>query len=305
MPAKRVEVEVGDRTLSLSNLDKVLYPEPHFTKSEVIDYYNRIAPVMVPHLHGRPISFKRYPDGVEGHSFFEKNKPKHAPEWIPTITLGVGERDGGTIANYVRIEEPAALVWAANMAALEIHPGLSTAEAVTEPDFVVFDLDPGAPADIVQCCEVGLWLRETLDDLGLEALAKSSGSKGLQVYVPLNTPCTFEQTREFSLGIAQLMEKWHPVAIVTTQEKKKRPGKVLIDWMQNASFKTTIAVYSLRAREHPTVSTPVTWDEVQACWESKDATTLRFEAGAVLARVEEFGDLFKPAIELEQSLPGR
>ena len=236
-PSKRVEVEVEGRTLSLSNLDKVLYPAAHFTKSEVIDYYNRIAAVMIPHLHGRPISFKRYPDGVEGHSFFEKNKPKHTPDWIPTVTLGVGERDGGTIANYVRIEEPATLVWAANMAALEIHPGLSTVEEITAPDFVVFDLDPGAPADIVQCCEVGLWLHETLGDLGLEAVAKSSGSKGLQVYVPLNTPCTFEQSREFSFGIAQLLEKWHPEAVVTTQEKARRPGKVLIDWMQNASFK--------------------------------------------------------------------
>ena len=301
MPPTKVEVDVAGRHLTLSNLDKVLYPESHFTKSEVIDYYARIAPVMVPHLAGRPITFKRYPDGVDGKSFFEKNAPSHTPEWVPTMTLSAGERDGATTVNYPRIEEPAALVWAGNLAAIEIHPGLARADHIRQPDHVVFDLDPGEGTDIVECCQVGLWLRDALGDLGLTAFAKTSGSKGLQVYVPLHTPCDFEQTRAFSLAIAQLLEKWHPELIVTTQERVKRKEKVLIDWMQNASFKTTIGVYSLRAREHPTVSTPVTWDEVPAAMTASD---LRFEASAVLERVAEHGDLWVEMLTMEQPLPG-
>lgn len=299
-PAK-VEVEVAGRRLSLSNLDKVLYPEPHFTKSEVIDYYARIAPVMVPHMAGRPITFKRFPDGVDGKSFFEKNAPSHTPDWVPTMTLSAGEREGASEVNYPRIEEPAALVWAANLAALEIHPGLARADHIRQPDHVVFDLDPGEGTDIIECCQVGLWLRDALSDLGLTCFAKTSGSKGLQVYVPLHTPCDFEDTRAFSLAIAQLLEKWHPELIVTIQERAKRKDKVLIDWMQNASFKTTIGVYSLRAREHPTVSTPVTWDEVTA---ADFATDLRFTAADVLQRVDDLGDLWAEMLTLEQTLPG-
>jgi bifunctional non-homologous end joining protein LigD len=296
----KVEVDVAGRRLTLSNLDKVLYPAAHFTKSEVIDYYARIAPVMVPHLAGRPITFKRYPDGVDGKSFFEKNAPSHTPEWVPTMTLSAGERDDASTVNYPRIEEAAALVWAGNLAAIEIHPGLARVDHIRQPDHVVFDLDPGEGTDIVECCQVGLWLRDALGDLGLEAFAKTSGSKGLQVYVPLHTPCDFEDTRAFSLAIAQLLEKWHPDLIVTTQERVKRKEKVLIDWMQNASFKTTIGVYSLRAREYPTVSTPVTWDEVDA---AVTATDLRFDAHAVLDRVAEHGDLWAEMLTMEQSLP--
>ena len=297
----KVDVEVAGRRLTLSNLDKVLYPDAHFTKAEVLDYYARIAPVMVPHLAGRPITMKRYPDGVDGKYFFEKNAPSHTPDWVPTMTLSGGEREESTVINYPRIEEPAALVWAANLASIEIHPGLARDGSIRQPDHVVFDLDPGDGTDIIECCQVGLWLRDALGDLGLQAWPKTSGNKGLQVYVPLHTPCDFEDTRAFSLAIAQLLEKWHPELIVTTQEKDKRKDKVLIDWLQNASFKTTIGVYSLRARAQPTVSTPVTWDEVVAADFAED---LRFKTDDVLARVERHGDLWADMLTVTQQLPG-
>jgi bifunctional non-homologous end joining protein LigD len=289
----KIDVEVAGRRLTLSNLDKVLYPGAHFTKSEVIDYYARIAEVMVPHLAGRPITFKRYPDGVDGKFFFEKNAPSHKPDWVPTLPIDD--------INYPRIEEAAALVWAANLASIEIHPGLAREQHLRQPDHVVFDLDPGEGTDIIECCQVAVWLRDALGDLGLDAWAKTSGNKGLQVYVPLHTPCDFEDTREFSLAISQLLEKWHPDLIVTTQEKDKRKDKVLIDWLQNASFKTTIGVYSLRARERPTVSTPVTWDEVVA---ADFADDLRFETSDVLKRVAEHGDLWADVLTVVQRLPG-
>jgi bifunctional non-homologous end joining protein LigD len=300
VPPKKTEVDVGGRRLTLSNLDKVMYPTPHFTKAEVIDYYARIAPVMVPHLAGRPITFVRYPDGVDGKFFFEKNAPSHKPDWIPTASLAGGDRDDAGVINYPRLEEPAALVWAANLAAIEIHPGLARVDHIRQPDHVVFDLDPGEGTDVIECCQVGLWLRETLDLLGLQCFPKTSGSKGLQIYAPLHTPCDFEDTRKFSLAVSQLLEKQHPELIVTTQEKVKRKDKVLIDWLQNMSFKTTIGVYSLRAREHPTVSTPVTWDEVE---DAVTATDLRFETVDVLARVADHGDLWADMLTLEQSLP--
>lgn len=300
MPPKKTEVDVAGRRLTLSNLDKVMYPTPHFTKAEVIDYYARIAPVMVPHLAGRPITFVRYPDGVDGKFFFEKNAPSHKPDWIPTASLAGGDREDAGMIDYPRIEEPAALVWAANLAALEIHPGLARVDHIRQPDHVVFDLDPGEGTDIIECCQVGLWLRETLDLLGLDCLAKTSGSKGLQIYVPLHTPCDFEDTRKFSLAVSQLLEKQHPDLIVTTQEKIKRKDKVLIDWLQNMSFKTTVGVYSLRAREYPTVSTPVSWSEVDDAVTAKD---LRFETTDVLARVTEHGDLWADMLTLVQSLP--
>jgi bifunctional non-homologous end joining protein LigD len=300
VPPKETEVDVGGRRLTLSNLDKVMYPTPHFTKAEVIDYYARIAPVMVPHLAGRPITFVRYPDGVDGKFFFEKNAPSHKPDWIPTASLAGGDRDDAGVINYPRLEEHAALVWAANLAAIEIHPGLARVDHIRQPDHVVFDLDPGEGTDVIECCQVGLWLRETLDLLGLQCFPKTSGSKGLQIYAPLHTPCDFEDTRKFSLAVSQLLEKQHPELIVTTQEKVKRKDKVLIDWLQNMSFKTTIGVYSLRAREHPTVSTPVTWDEVE---DAVTATDLRFETVDVLARVADHGDLWADMLTLEQSLP--
>ena len=297
-------VDVGGRELKLSNLDKVLYPASGFTKGEVIDYYARIAPVMLPHLRGRPITLKRYPNGVEGQFFYEKNCPTHKPDWIRTLDM---EARGwnttaprGTVINYCLLDEPAALVWTANLAALELHPGLATEEDVTRPTFVVFDLDPGLPADVVDCAVVALWIRDLFSELGLESVIKTSGSKGLQLYVPLNTPADFEGTAAFSQAVAQLLEKRHPDRVVSVQTKELRKGKVLVDWYQNASFKTTVSVYSLRARERPTVSAPLSWDEVETMAEGNP---MAFEAGEVLARVEEHGDLFAPALELEQELP--
>jgi bifunctional non-homologous end joining protein LigD len=277
-----------------------MYPASGFTKGQVIEYYAKIADVMVPHIAGRPITLKRYPNGVDSQFFYEKNCPKHRPEWMQTVEISGGGRPGkGDIIGYCLVEEPAALVWTANMASLEIHPGLAVKDDIESPTLVVFDLDPGPPAGIVECCTVALWLREAFDGLGLQAFPKTSGSKGMQVYVPVNTPTTFEATRDFSLAIAQLMERVHPEMVVTSQNKDLRPKKVLIDWSQNARHKTTIGVYSLRAREAPTASTPLTWDEV----EKADPDALRFEAADVLHRVEEHGDLFKPVLELQQELP--
>jgi bifunctional non-homologous end joining protein LigD len=300
-------VDVGGRTLTLSNLDKVLYPAAGFTKGQVIEYYARIADTMLPHLRRRPITLKRYPNGVDAQFFYEKNCPKHRPEWMQTIEIPAkgwnSTAPRGTIVAYCLLDEPADLVWTANMAALELHPGLATADDLTRPTWVVFDLDPGPPADVIDCARVGLWIREVFDQLGLVSVIKTSGSKGLQLYLPLNSAADFEGTAHFSQAVAQLLEKQHPKEVVSTQAKEKRKNKVLVDWYQNASFKTTVGVYSVRARERPTVSTPLTWDEVEAAAESGDADSLRFETDDVLARVETHGDLFAPLLEVEQPLP--
>ena len=295
-PAERSEVAVAGRTLSVSNLEKLLYPAAGFTKGQVLDYYARIAPVMLPHLTGRPITLKRYPDGVDGAHFFEKNCPSHRPSWIPTHTVVVeaGRRSVG----FCLIQEPAALVWTANLAAIELHPGLAVVGDLTRPTVMVFDLDPGPPAGLKECAEVALLLRDSLGVLGLKAVAKTSGSKGLQVYVPLNSATDFEATRQFSLALAQILERQRPDLVVTNMSKDVRPRKIFIDWSQNSSFKTTVAVYSLRARERPTVSTPVRWEELE-----KDPDSLRFEAADVLDRVKAEGDLFEPVLQLEQQLP--
>lgn len=298
--AKRHEVTIDGRTLSLSNLDKVMYPATGFTKAEVVDYYTRVAPVMLPHLAGRPITLVRWPDGVDGNHFFEKNCPKHRPPWMTTVDMAVSEK---THVTFCRLDEPAALAWTANIAALELHPGLATEADLRCPTWVVFDLDPGPPATAVECAQVALWLREVFDGLGLTAGVKTSGSKGLQVYVPLNTGVTYDETSTFSLAIAQLLEKWHPKEIVTVQTKELRAGKVLIDWSQNSYHKTTVGVYSLRAREKPTVSTPITWAEVEALHESADPESVRFVAGAVLQRIDEHGDLWAVLLHTEQTLP--
>jgi bifunctional non-homologous end joining protein LigD len=290
-----VEVQIGDRTLKLSNLDKVLWPEAGFTKGQLIDYYARIAPVMVPHVADRPITLRRYPNGVDGQSFFEKNCPSHRPAWVPTIKMGD--------VSFCLLEEPAALVWVANLAAIELHPSLARGEDLERPAAIVFDLDPGPGADVLTCARVGLLLREALSSLSLTSLIKTSGSKGLQLYVPLNTPVTYKETKPFSLALAQVLERAHPDLVVTTQDKSVRPNKVLIDWSQNTSFKTTVSVYSVRARPRPTVSTPVTWDEIESALDAGDPDELVFEAPAVLERVEQLGDLMAPVLELEQGLP--
>lgn len=300
MTTAAVTVEMGGRQLKLSNLDKVLWPEAGFTKGQMIDYYARIAEVMVPHLAGRPITLRRYPNGVDGQSFFEKNCPSHRPPWLPVTDMT--DRHSKTIS-FCLLEEQAALVWTANLAAVELHPALARGDRLDHPTSVVFDLDPGPGADAVTCGRVALLLREALDALGLVSLVKTSGSKGLQLYVPLNTDITYDQTRPFSLALAQVLEKAHPDLVVTTQDKSVRPNRVLIDWSQNTEFKTTVSVYSLRARARPTVSTPVTWDEIEAAVDAGDAGLLVFETHQVLERVAEHGDLMAPLLGVSQTLP--
>ena len=291
-------VTVGDRELTVTNLDKVLYPATGTTKGEVIEYFARIAPVMLPHLAGRGITFNRFPNGVEQPGFFEKRCNKHRPAWVPTAA-GPGDHNG-TI-QYCVIDEPAALVWAGNLAALEIHAPMALAEDLETPRVVVFDLDPGPPAAMRECARTALAIRDVLAAVELHGLAKTSGSKGLQLYVPLNTPCTHDQAASFALAVGQLLEHQHPSQVLTSMTKADRKGKVFVDWSQNARFKTTIAVYSLRARPHPTVSTPVTWDEVEAA--AAGEADLRFEWHEVLPRVEQLGDLFAPVLVDQQTLP--
>ncbi|HUA14124.1 MAG TPA: non-homologous end-joining DNA ligase [Verrucomicrobiae bacterium] len=294
-------VEIQGRHIPLSNLDKVLYPAVGFTKKDVIDYYVRIAPALLPHLAGRALTRKRYPDGVDAQPFFEKNAPMHRPDWVKTAPIWSGSNR--RTVHYVLADDLATLVWLANLAALELHPSLALAADITCPTEMVFDLDPGPPADIVQCCQVGLWLREIFEHLGLQSFPKTSGSKGLQVYIPLNTPTDFDATKLFSHALAQLLEHDHPQQVVSEMKKQVRTGKVFVDWSQNDEHKTTVAVYSLRAKEHPTVSTPVTWDEVERCLKKKDSKLLVFEAKQTIARFEKMGDLFEPVLELKQQLP--
>lgn len=296
-----VEVEVGGRQLKLSNFDKVLYPEAGFTKGQVIDYYTRIAPALLPHLHQRALTLKRYPNGVDGQFFYEKNCPKHRPPWVETLSVWSARNKADV--NYCLIDELAGLVWVANLASLELHTSLSHARDILRPSMLVFDLDPGPPATVVECGRVALWLREVLDDLGLQAFPKTSGSKGLQIYVPLNTPVTYNETKPFAHAMAKLLEQQHPNEVLSVMTKDLRAGKVFIDWSQNDDSKTTVCVYSLRARPRPTVSTPVTWEEVEAVVASGNPDELAFEAADVLARVEADGDLFSALCELEQTLP--
>jgi bifunctional non-homologous end joining protein LigD len=296
--AKAVEVEVEGRRLKLSNLDKVFYPAVGFTKGQVIDYYRRIAPALLPHLRERPLTLKRYPDGVEGQFFYEKQCPSHRPDWIQTVAVQ-NKRE----IHYCLANDLSTLIWLANLADLELHTSLSRAEDIQRPTMMVFDLDPGEPAAILECAQVGLALRDLFRNLGLDCYPKTSGSKGLQVYVPLNTRVTYDDTKPFAHAIAMLMEKQLSDLVVSSMKKSIRGGKVLVDWSQNDDHKTTICVYSLRARERPTVSTPVRWEEVEEAFEAKDAARLVFDAETVLERAEKDGDLFAPVLEQTQSLP--
>jgi len=300
MPAPTI-VDVEGRKLSLTNLDKILYPAAGFTKGQVIDYYVRIAPVLVPHLSGRPLTMKRYPEGVDHEYFFEKNAPKHRPEWVKTTPVW-SDSNHRTI-NFILANDLATMVWIANLASLELHPSLSLGSNIERPTMIVFDLDPGPPANIVQCAQVGLWVRAIFDHFGLQSFPKTSGSKGMQIYVPLNTPTSYEETKPFAHAIARLLESEHRDMVVSDMKKVVRTNKVFVDWSQNDQHKTTIGVYSLRARERPTVSTPITWDEVEETLKKKDAERLVFEAPEVLKRVEKMGDLFAPVLQLEQKLP--
>ncbi|MBI3180591.1 MAG: ATP-dependent DNA ligase [Myxococcales bacterium] len=301
MPSDSTRLKLEGKTLELSNLDKVLYPEVAFTKQQVIEYYIRIAPVLLPHLKDRPLTLKRYPEGVEGPYFYEKNCPPHRPRWVKTAPIYSEHREGKI--DFCLVDDLPTLVWLANLAALELHPSLSLWRNMDRPTAMAFDLDPGPPADVVDCCEVALHLREMLEGLGLSCFPKTSGGKGLQVYVPLNTPLTYEDTKTFSRAIAELLERRHPEKVVSNMAKSLRIGKVLVDWSQNDRHKTTVSVYSLRARERPTASTPLEWEEVMDALESGKARLLDFDAAAVLHRVEERGDLFAPVLELKQRLP--
>jgi bifunctional non-homologous end joining protein LigD len=299
--AKRMEVEVEGRTLSLSNLDKVFYPETGFTKGQVIEYYTRVAPVLLPHLRDRHLTLKRYPNGVDGDYFYEKQCPGHRPDWVRTAA--VWSRHNGREIDYCVADDLSTVVWLANLADLEMHTPLARADAPKEPTVVAFDLDPGPPAGIVECAEVACRLRDAFDHFGLLAFPKTSGSKGMQIYVPLNTPTSYKATKPFAQGVAQVLERRHPDLIVSEMNKGRRAGKVFIDWSQNDEHKTTVCVYSLRARERPTVSTPVTWDEVEGVLRSRDADELTFTSDEVLHRVAEHGDCFAAVLELEQELP--
>src|SRR5690349_7399302 len=294
-------VEIGGRSLKLTNLEKVLYPATGFTKGQVIDYYARIAPVLVPHLANRPLTLKRYPGGVDEEFFFEKNATKHRPDWVKTVPIWSegNHRD----VNYILANDLPTLVWIANLASIELHPSLSYGEDIMCPRQLVFDLDPGPPANIVQCCQVAMWLRAIFEHFELESFPKTSGSKGLQIYVPLNTKTSYDETKPFAHAMARLLESEHRDMVVSDMKKAVRTNKVFVDWSQNDEHKTTVSIYSLRARERPTVSTPVTWEEVERTLKKKDAGMLVFESHQTLDRVEKMGDLFAPLLKLKQKLP--
>jgi bifunctional non-homologous end joining protein LigD len=303
MPAARrtgQTLNIGGRQVPVSHLDKVFYPSVGFTKAQVIDYYIRISPVLLPHLKDRPLTLKRYPDGVDGGFFYEKRCPPYRPEWVKTAPVWSDRNE--TEIHYCLANNLPSIVWAANLGDLELHTFLAKANDVDRPTMMVFDLDPGAPADIVYCAQVGFWLKEKLDALKLKSFPKTSGSKGLQIYVPLNTPVTYDQTKEVSHRLAEELEREHPEIVVSKMAKNLRAGKVFVDWSQNDRHKTTVCIYSLRAKERPTASTPVDWDEVKSALKKKDVKRLSFLSDEVLKRVEKNGDLFDPVLKLKQKL---
>ncbi len=301
MARKESVTEVEGRQIKLSNLEKILYPQAGFTKGQMIDYYVRIAPVLLPHLAGRPLTLKRYPNGVDGMHFYEKNCPKYRPDWMQTAK--VWSESNHRFMDYCVAADLPTLVWLANLADLELHTSLARAPEIQRPTVIAFDLDPGAPANIVQCCQVALWVREIFARFGLQAFAKTSGSKGLQVYIPLNTAVTYEQTRPFAKATARLLEERHPEQVVSDMKKALRVNRVFVDWSQNDDFKTTVSVYSLRAREKPTVSTPVAWQEVENCLRQDNPEMLVFTSDQVLERAGKMDDLFEPVLKLKQKLP--
>ena len=293
MSGTKVVVDVEGRQLALTNLEKVLYPAVGFTKGQVLDYYTRIAPVLLPHLAGRALTRKRYPNGVDGQPFFEKNAPRGTPEWVRVVTLpSPGSTKGRETIDYTVVDSLAALVWTANLASLELHTHQWRVDSGA-PDLVVFDLDPGPPATVVECCAVALLLRDVLRADGFDAVAKTSGSKGLQLYARAGDLASSDEASAYAKALAQRFEASHPELVVHRMTKALRPGKVLVDWSQNSAAKTTVSVYSLRAQDRPTVSTPVTWDEVAACTSPDD---LVFTSNDVLARVADHGDLFAPLL---------
>ena len=299
-----VPVVVDGRRLKVTNLDKVLYPSDGFTKAEVIDYYRQVAPMLLPHLAGRPVTFRRYPNGTAGASFYEKDVSRHAPEWVRTVRIATpGSAKGAESADFPLIDDLPGLVWAANLAAIELHVPQWTINAdggKGDPDLVVFDLDPGAPATLVACCRVAELIRAELAEDGLVGYPKTSGGKGLQLYVPIE-PAPAEHTVAYAKALAERLADAHSDTVLAVMAKARRVGKVFIDWSQNSAAKTTVAPYSLRARENPTASTPVTWDEVAACQRVADLT---FLADDVLARIAEHGDLLAGLRTEPGRLPG-
>jgi bifunctional non-homologous end joining protein LigD len=288
--------------VALSNPDKVLFPAAGFTKADLRRYDLAVAPYMLPHLRNRPITLKRYPDGVLAKSFWEKDAPSYRPAWVKTTP--VPRATGGRDIQYTLVNDARTLAWCANLAAIELHPFLHRAAAIHRPTTVVFDLDPGEGRDILDCAEVAVLLRDTLARLGLRSLVKVSGSKGLQLYVPLNTPVTYEATGTFAHTLARLLEDRHPHLVVSDMAKARRRNRIFIDWSQNAEHKTTVAVYSLRAkRDRPYVSMPVTWKELSAARAAHAPHLLSFEPDAALRRLERRGDLFRPVLTLAQALP--
>jgi bifunctional non-homologous end joining protein LigD len=295
LPDGALAVVAEGRRLKISNWDKVLFPQTGFTKGDLISYYARIAPAVLPHLRDRPLTLKRYPNGVEEPYFYEKQSPSHRPEWVRTARIGG--------VNYTLAQDRPTLIWLANLADIELHTSLAFADEPRRPTMLVFDLDPGDPAGIIECCEVALVLRGLFGQLKLESVVKTSGSKGMQVYVPINGPTSYEQTKPFARRIAELLEQRMPELVVSRMTRRLRAGRVLVDWSQNDAHKTTVTVYSVRARERGTVSTPVSWDEVSACRDAADAELLTFDTSDVLARHARDGDLFAPLLSIEQRLP--
>ena len=294
-------LRIGRRVLSLSNLDKVLYPAADFTKGDVIHYYLRVARTVLPHLKGRPLTLKRYPNGVDAPHFYEKRCPSHKPEWVTTGKVS-SNKYGGWI-NYCIADDVTTLVWIANLASLELHPLLSKMPNYDRPTMMVFDFDPGEPAGVLDAAQIALRVRDMLAHMGLKSFPKTSGGKGIHMAVPLNTPVTFEQTKSFSKAVAETLERDDPQHVISKMSKSLRAGKVFVDWSQNDEHKTTACVYSLRAKQRPTVSTPITWEELQSAVKDRDADALTFETDAVLQRVAKRGDLFEPVLKLKQRLP--
>ena len=300
MARTRGSLEIDGRTVPVSNLDKVLYPQAAFTKADIIAYYIDVADAILPHLRGRPLTLKRYPEGVKEPFFYQKNAPAHRPRWVKTVAVPTQRR----VVHYLLANDLPTLVWAANLAALELHVSLASAKTPHRPDLMVFDLDPGPPAGLAECCRVALALRRCLKRDGLDAYPKTSGIKGLQVYVPLNAPrITFAHTKDYAKRMAESLTRKMPDLVLPRMSKALRTGKVFIDWSQNDPKKTTVCVYSLRAVEIPSVSTPVTWEEVERAAVSGDASRLRFGPPDVLYRLNTQGDLFNPLTHQIQRLP--
>ena len=305
MPSSRqrnyTSIQVQNIEIKLSNLNKLFYEQTGTTKAEVIDYYIRISPALLPHLADRPLTLKRYPDGAGGKFFYQKECPVHRPCWVKTVPVWSGKNQRHI--KFCLIQDLPTLIWAVNLAALELHTSLSRSLDISTPTMLVFDLDPGSPATILDCAQVSLWIRDVLACYNLASFPKTSGSKGLQVYIPLNSSSGYGNTKSFARTLAKLLEKRHPNQVVSNMRKALRIGKVFIDWSQNDAHKTTVCVYSLRAVHQPNVSTPITWEEVENAVYRRDPSLLTFTTQQVLERVKNLGDLFEPVLSLQQTLP--